>query len=321
MTFTIMTMHILTNIKHFIMPHLNRPNCIRSCQVLVVALVTWLVACPSVLAIDTFDRHTASVLKQTIEGSTGVKSITQQLAGKLKPLDKDQENACLIVETTSGNLAKVLVTWGFRKSGSATEQKLVPVLMLDRFVTYERGRGDSTVANGKNVMLFPGFGFDFDLGQVVPKGFDADVEFTDKGSLTCLDQATAYGVDGSQLPKEETTPGKAGDKGKEKSIVTPEDFSGVWKVDGDGRWQGEWDLSVTEEGVATGKFLSAESEASYPIIGQIGALPHQIRLQVQFNNTTQVVDAFLWTKDKSTLAGTFTMEDRKFGLFATRQTK
>lgn len=273
----------------------------------------------TVWALDTFDRHTASILKQAIEGAEGVKSFTQQEASKLKMLDRDLESPCLIVETTSGNLAKVLVSWGFRKTIVGGEPKLVPVLMLDRFVTYERSRGDSTLANGKNIMLFPGFGFDFDLGQVVPAGFDVDVEFTDKASLKCLDQAKLYGLNGSQLPVQETEAANPAGKSKNKELISPEDFTGVWKVDGDGRFLGEWDLTVNEDGQASGKFLSAESQASYPITGQIGAYAHQIKLQIQFNNSTQVVEAFLWTKDKSTIAGSFTLGNQKFGLYATRQ--
>jgi hypothetical protein len=229
----------------------------------------------------------------------------------------DVESSCIVIETSSGNIAKVLLSWGFRKSTGGAEQKAVPVLMLDRFVTYERNQGDSTVANSRNIMLFPGFRFDFDLGQVVPDGFDADVEFTEQGVLKCLGSVKLYGMNGSQLPVDEAGPAKAT---TDKSVISPEDFTGVWQVDGDGRWIGEWDLAVNEEGQASGKFFSAESQASYPITGQIGPLPHQIKLQVQFNNATQVVDAYLWTKGKAAIAGSFTLAGRKFGLYATRQT-
>lgn len=285
---------------------------------LALLVLVFLSQVSTTFGLDVFDRHSVDILKQAIEGAEGSKSLTQADTSKLKPLAKDLESSCLVVETGSGNLAKVLITWGFRKSNNGGEQKVVPVLMLDRFVTYERGKGDSTVANGKNVMLFPGFGFDFDLGQVVPEGFDADVEFTAKGALHCLGQSKLHGINGSQLPVVETVPEKnSGDLNKE--TISPEDFTGVWKVDGDGRWIGEWDLSVNEDGQASGKFFSAESEASYPITGQIAALPHQIKLQIQFNNATQIVEAFLWTKDKSTIAGSFTLAGRKFGLYATRQ--
>lgn len=264
-------------------------------------------------AIDVFDRHDSALLKQTIEAGAPQPEVTQAQAIKLQPLSKDLDSTCLIVETNRGNIAKVLVSWGFRKQPQA--DKPIPVVMLDRFVTYEKDKRDSTVANGKNVMLFPGFGFDLDLGQVVPAGFDADLQLTDKGALKALEGVKLYGVNGSQLPAVEAVAvGK-----NDPNVIVPEDFSGVWQVDGDGRWVGEWDLTVNEEGQATGKFLSAETQASYPITGQIGGVPNQIKLQVEFNNATQVIEAYLWTKDKSKIAGSFTLSGRKFGLMATRQ--
>lgn len=278
-----------------------------------LCVICWVLSLNSVWAIDVFDRHDSALLKQTAEAGKAQQEFTQTQAVKLQPLSRDLEGSCFIAETNRGNLAKVLVSWGFRKQPRA--DKPVPVVMLDRFVTYEQGKGDSTVANGKNVMLFPGFGFDLDLGQVVPAGFDADIELTDKGVLKALEGVKLYGVNGSQLPVAENAgPGK-----KDPNVIVPEDFSGVWQVDGDGRWVGEWDLTVNEEGQATGKFLSAETQASYPITGQVGALPHQLKLQVEFNNATQEIDAYLWTKDRSRIAGSFTLSGRKFGLVAIRQ--
>jgi hypothetical protein len=284
----------------------------RACMVLFI--VTGIICLArSLPAIDVFDRHDSTILKQIVEAGAAQTELTQPQVAKLKPLTRDLEGTCLVVETNGGNLAKVLVSWGFRKQREA--EKPTPVLMLDRYVTYEQGRGDSSLANGSNVMIFPGFKFDFDLGQIVPEGFDADIEFTDKGAIRCLDIVKLHTVDGSQLPAaEDPAPAK-----KKTDLISPEDFSGVWNVDGDGRFIGEWELTVNEQGNVTGKFLSAETKSSYPILGQMGGLPHQIKLQVQFNNAVQVVEAYLWTKDKSKLAGSFSLAGRKFGISATRQ--
>ena len=281
--------------------------------VAVLIVVSFVCLAQTAPAIDVFDRHDASILKQIVEAGTAQTELTEVQASKLKPLAKNVESTCLVIETNGGNLAKVLVSWGFRKQRQA--EKPVQVLMLDRYVTYEQGRADTSLANGTNVMIFPGFKFDFDLGQIVPDGFDADIEFTDKGVIRCLDTAKLHTVSGSQLPvTEEAAPVK-----KKGELISPEDFSGIWSVDGDGRFIGEWDLTVNEQGEASGKFLSAETKSGYPIIGQIGALPHQIKLQVQFNNAIQVVEAYLWTKDQSKMAGSFSLAGRKFGISATRQ--
>ena len=265
-------------------------------------------------AIDVFDRHGIDVLRQVVDSAAAQNEFTMQQATKLKPLASDIESTCLIVETNRGNLAKVLVSFGFRKQA---DKPPIQVIMLDRFVTYEKDKGESTVANGRNVMLFPGFQFDFDLGQVVPAGFDADVELTAKGTLKVLGSVRMFGVSGSQLPADEADASAK----KQSEVSSPEDFSGIWQVDGDGRWIGEWDLSVNEQGMASGKFHSQETQASYPISGQMGGSPNQIKLQVEFNNATQIIEAYLWTKDKSKIAGSFSMSGRRFGLIAIRQNK
>lgn len=307
---------ILPSVKGITVAFLRSKLMIRklSRPVIVSAIAAFLFAIVhSASAIDIFDRHDAAILKQVVEGGTSQTEVSQAQVAKLKPLAKNIESTCLIVETNGGNLAKVLVSWGFRKQRQA--EKPIPVLMLDRYVTYEQGRGDTSLANGTNVMIFPGFKFDFDLGQIVPDGFDADIEFTDKGAIRCLDTAKVHLVNGSQLPvTEEPPPVK-----KKGELISPEDFTGIWSVDGDGRFIGEWDLTVNEEGQASGKFLSAETKSSYPISGQIGGLPHQIKLTIQFNNAIQVVEAYLWTKDQSKMAGSFSLAGRKFGISATRQ--
>ena len=46
----------------------------------------------------------------------------------------------------------------------------VPVLVLERFDTFELGKRGSRVARGAGLILFDGFQLDLDAGQVVPAG-------------------------------------------------------------------------------------------------------------------------------------------------------
>ena len=67
-----------------------------------------------------------------------------------------------------------------------------------------------------------------------------------------------------------------------------------------------------------GSYLSDESKSVYPVRGQINGLPHRMTLDIELANALQSFEAFLWTKDKSTMAGTTTLAERKFGFYATR---
>src|SRR5262249_23874806 len=153
---------------------------------------------------------------------------------------------CIAVKTDEANYAKAIIGWGLRKGG----EKPTPVLLIERFVTYRGDRPDLTSAVGKDGMLFPVFGFNFVIGQVVPAGQGADIELTTDQLVKPLGEAVLVPLDGSLLP--------AGDKSKydplAQEAVTPRDFAGPWKVDSDGRWKGEWELAVTDQNKISGTF-------------------------------------------------------------------
>ncbi len=264
-------------------------------------------------AADLFDRHTTHWLKQAVGDQTGLAELSQQQAGKLKLLGAGIDQPCVIIKTDEENWAKALLTWGFRKGA----EKPVPVLLIERFVTYQGERANQTAAVGKSVMLFPGFQFNFDIGQVVPDGQGGDVEFTSKGVLKPIGDARIYVLNGSQLP-----PPAAGARPHDPldhEGVIPRDFAGTWRVSTDGRWNGTWEITVDDEGTVRGQFVSDDTQSSYPISGKTSGLPHHAHLNVTFANSTLGIEAYLWTKDKSALAGTATLAGREFGFYALRQ--
>jgi hypothetical protein len=262
---------------------------------------------------DDFERHGPTLVKRLAEEEAGVKQLTMNDVSKLKPLAATIGSPCLIVKTGDGGYSKLLATWGYKK-GRATD-KPMPVLLIERFVTYRGDRLDLTSATGKDVMLVPGFGFDLDMGQVVPEGLGADIIFTSDSELLPGENCKLVALNGSKLPA--TEKGAKHDP-KDHEGVVAQDFSGTWKMNADGRWQGELDLKVTEDGKATGTFTSDESKNSYDITGQTGSLPHNLKMEVFLANTQLSLDVYLWTKDKSQMAGTVTMTGRKFGFVATR---
>ena len=94
---------------------------------------------------------------------------------------RGERSAFVIVITDQGNMAKLLLSSGMRKrQGEGGKSDLVPVITMDRFETIDAGDRMSFKARGRDVILFVGFAFDLDSGQVVPEGFGGDIRL-DRG--------------------------------------------------------------------------------------------------------------------------------------------
>jgi hypothetical protein len=260
---------------------------------------------------DAFDRHTSFWVKQAAKSNAAVGELSAGDAAKLNTLSREIASPCVVVQTGEGNWTKAIVSWAFRKSAS----KPVAVLVIERFVTYDRDKGDVAVAHGRNVMLFAGFQFDFDSGQVVPEGQGADVKFDGK-KLAVLDEAKLHPLNGPAIP--------AAAEGQhdlhDHAGVLPKDFAGQWRVNADGRWTGVWEISVDDEGNVGGSYTSDETKSTFPIKGRIkqSDVTNRLQFDVEFNAATQSYDVYLWTTDKAALAGTTTLIDRTFGVYAER---
>lgn len=261
---------------------------------------------------DAFDRHTSTWIKQAAKDNAALTELSAGDAARLKTLSRDVSSPCVVFKTSEGNFAKAIVSWAFRKA----DPQPLPVLVLERFVTYDRDKGDVAVAHGRNVMLFPGYQFDFDSGQVVPDGLGADVKFDERRKLAAQGEAKLFALDGSALPEQEDGLHDPGDH----VGVLPRDFAGAWRVQADGRWSGVWEIAIDDEGGVSGRYTSDETKSSFPITGSLkdSDAPHRLRFDVEFTAATQSYDVYLWTTDKSTLAGSTTLIDRTFGVYAVR---
>lgn len=279
----------------------------------IVTLILSINCWQAAIAGDVFDQHAIAELKKGATGATPLTEISASVASKWKSLSAKVSAPCLIVQTNDGHWAKALLAWGQRKV-KGREQPLL-VLVLERFVTYRGDRDGVANANGKEVMLFSGMSFSFDIGQVVPTDGGADIELTDAGVLKPVGDAKLFAMNGSQL----TAEAGAKPNPNDHEGVLPRDFSGTWKVTIDGRWSGIWEISVEENRTVLGKFISDESQSRYELFGKVSNVPHQAKFEIELANAQLSVDAFLWTTDKSTMAGTAVLSTRKFGFVATRQ--
>ncbi len=262
---------------------------------------------------DLFDQHSLAELKLATKESPALAELSSATAAKWQPLSAKISSPCLIVQTNDGHWSKALVAWGQRKV-KGREQPL-PVLVLERFVTYRGDREGQTTANGKEVMLFAGHSFSFDIGQVVPNGSGADIEFTEAGIVKPVGNAKLFGLNGSRLPAADAAKPNPNDH----DGVLPRDFAGTWKVSIDGRWTGVWEINVDEQRTVLGKFISDDTKSRYELYGKVSNVPHQAKLEIDLANSQISIDALLFTTDKSTMAGTATMASRKFAFVATRQ--
>lgn len=267
----------------------------------------------SVLAVDLFDRHALAELKLATKDASAVLEITSATAAKWKPLSPRVSAPCLIVRTNDGNWSKALLVWGQRKLKGREQPH--PVLVLERFVTYRSDREGQTAATGKDVMLFAGHSFSFDIGQVVPTGSGADIEFTDAGLIKPLGEAKLFALNGSQIADADPTKPNPNDH----EGILPRDFAGTWKVSIDGRWTGTWEISVDDQRTILGKFISDETQSRYELYGKVSNIPHQAKLEIDLANSNMSIEAFLFNSDKSSMSGTVVMANRKIGFIAKRQ--
>jgi hypothetical protein len=230
---------------------------------------------------------------------------------------KDTRSAFLVVKTSQGNYARLLAVPALRKPPQG-EAPPLPVLLLERFDTFEPGRSASRVARGSGMVLFDGFQVDLDAGIVVPEGQGGDLVFRAKEGagprIETLGTAGLYSLS-RPIAVSET----AGRPSRSAGVVAS-DVAGQYTLYADGRWSGLLELIVSDDRQITGHFRSEPGGNSYSVRGEVASdPPNRLTFKIKFPRTEQEYEGFLWTEAKWGLAGTFTMLDRKFGFFAVRE--
>jgi hypothetical protein len=232
----------------------------------------------------------------------------------------------VLVKTGEGNPARLLVAAALRRppapaDGAAMKKDAAPpeptpILVLERFDTFEAGPATTRLAHGKDLLLFDGFQFDLDTGQVVPEGQGGDLRFVakDGGRLEPVGGASLFTL--KAPPAFAAAPG-APSPGK---AIVPTDFAGRYRLTADGQWSGTLDLEVGPRGVVTGRFRSDQTGTSYRVTGGVAPdAANHLLFAIQFPRSRQEYDARLWTGGKGAMAGTVSLLESTFGFVAVRE--
>jgi len=251
----------------------------------------------------------------------------EQLTGeellRLPQVLDEARSALLIVRTDQDNLAKVLVDPAFRQVPPPAEQagaEPVPILILERFTTFEAGTGSASdrCAQGRSVFLFSGFDYDLDVGQVVPEGQGGDLRFQTGGAT----KHRLEMVPPAELLTLDQRPEVLEDKADAPSTglgVKPDDYAGRYQLFADGTLTGTLVLEVENREVS-GQFRSEASGTSYPVTGSIASETNPgITWTIQYPQIKQEYKGRLFSKGKSAIAGSVVMDQRQGAFFAIRE--
>jgi hypothetical protein len=269
------------------------------------------------LRADAFDHYVNPVLDRLVEGKN-VKEIKQLTPNLI--VDNDRvlpraTSAFVVVRTNGARYAKLLVQAARQKVGP---DKVVPILHIERYVTYKEGEERTVLTSGKNQSLYAGFRFSLDLGQVVPEVVGGDLRFVvdgDKIYTEPLGKAKLYLVtkhDPAVMPKK-------GAKFVMGDRFEPRYFNGTFKLYDDGRRSGKLILKVGDDGSVTGAYYSDKDGQKYDVTGKIGEPQHSINFQVRLPRTEQTFKGMLFTGDGKAIAGTSRLAGRESAFYAVRQ--
>jgi hypothetical protein len=280
------------------------------------AVLLTLFAAP-LLRADAFDSYTNPILAK-VPMAKGVRKLTQAppaLLAEHAGVLPGTTAAFLVVQTNEDRWAKLLVQPARQKLPGGGS---VPILLIERFVTYKEGEERTIQAQGHGVRLFAGFQFNLDLGQVVPDKVGGDLRLVaaaDQVYVEPVGKAKLYLVT-KQLP--EAAPKKA-----EKLVIgatfEPRYFNGKYKLYDDGRRSGTLLLKVDAKGLVSGYYYSGKDGRKYEVEGKVGTPTHSIRFRITYPRSIQDFHGWLFTGDGRALTGTSVLQGRETGFYALRE--
>lgn len=282
-------------------------------------LLLSLLAVPTVAWADAFDYYTNEVLVKVPKaaGVQAVKELNTALLADHSGVLKDTTAALVVVKTNEGRYSKLLVQIARQKVPGG---KTVPILLIERFVTYKEGEERTVVAQGQNVRLFADFHFNLDLGQVVPTAVGGDVACAvvdDKVVLRSEGKAELFLV---TKPLAEATPKKT-DKLVVGNVFEPRYFTGKYQLYDDGRRSGVLVLQVEDGKNVSGWYYSDKDGQKYEVEGKIGDPLHSVTFKVTFPRTVQWFQGHMFTGDGRAITGSSRLQDRDTGFYALRLEK
>jgi hypothetical protein len=265
---------------------------------------------------DVFDHYINPVLDKMLEGKN-IKEVKQLTPNMI--IDHDRvlpgiPSAFLIVRTNGNRIAKLLVQAARQRVDA---DRSLPILYIERFITYKEGEEQTRHAEGKNLSLFAGFRLGLDLGQIVPEVLGGDLRFVVDGNKVHVEpvgKAKLYLVtkhDPAVVPKK---PGKfvMGEKFDMKY------FTGTFKLYDDGRRSGKLILKVDADGAVSGAYYSDKDGQKYDVEGKIGTPQYAIEFRVRFPRSEQVFKGMLFTGNGKAIAGASRLAERDAAFYAVR---
>ena len=266
---------------------------------------------------DRFDSYTRPALSKLIGSETMLvrKSISvQELAEYDRVLPKITASF-LVIKTNGNRICKLQVAAGKQKVG---DDRFLPVLIIEKFVTFKDGEERAIASTGAGMTLYPGFRLNLDLGQIVPGDLQGDLFVrSESGQMIAepLGKAQMWQAVQNLPDPFPNQPGKPvpGDK------FLAEHWNGSFFLHDDGRRSGTLDLKVDSQGEVNGSYFSAKDGSKYEVRGKTGPAPHAIQFGIRFPRTEQIYQGCIFTGDLSAIAGTSKFGDRETAFYAIRK--
>ena len=291
-------------------------------KIAIVLLSAFFVSLPFLKA-DPFDNYTNAILEKVPDSMVAkeIKQLTPDMILENNRIIPDGSSAMIVVQTNESRLARLLVQAAKKRLNDENKTQ-VSILLIERYVTYKAGTEKAVQASGQNVLLFDGFQFSLDLGQVVPATLTPDLRFVakekDDKSEVYLEPVGNAKMWLMTKPLPEAAPKKSGGKFVIGDIFEPKYFSGKFKLYDDGRRSGMVELAVDEDGDVTGHYFSDKDGERYKVTGKVLMPKHSIQFTVKFPRTEQVFRGWLFTGTGLALTGWSKMQDREAGFYAIR---
>jgi hypothetical protein len=271
---------------------------------------------PRIAHADAFDLYTNDLLAKIpkADGVLHVKELTQELLVEHGRVLPGTRAAFVVVKTNEGRYAKLLV----QASGQKVGDKTLPILSIERFITFKDGEERTIIAEGKSLRLFQDFQLSLDLGQIVPASVGGDIRLVVTEAKTFVEPIGKAEIYLVTKPLAEATP-----KNPEKVIVgatfEPKYFSGVYKLYDDGRRSGKLILKVAADGFVDGWYYSDKDGAKYEVTGKVGEPSHAIKFKIQLPRAAQEFQGWMFTGDGRAICGVSRLLEREAGFYAVRE--
>jgi len=284
------------------------------CCCLSLALSLIFAAGPA-LSADPFDYYTNPVLAKAV-GLPEVKELKQVTPEMIADNDRvlPGAGALLIVQTNEGRFSKVVVQAARQKVDSTSS---VPILLVDRYVTYREGQERAIQCAGHNVRLFAGFRLSLDIGQIVPAALGGDLHFVAQGDKSYVEPIGKARLFLVMKPVPDAAPRKTS-----RLVVgdpfEPRYFTGAYKLHDDGRRSGTLKLEVAADGAVSGSYYSDKDGQKYDVEGKVGPAKHALQFTIRFPRSRQEFQGWMFTGDGKAITGSSRMQERETGFYATR---